>query len=200
MAAYSLRDALFLWISGSAAASHSVGQVAIWVTEPGLVALVALTAILALWAWFRDRVAFWRLVCGGVGVISAYLISEGIKLLVAQERPCNALDVVTVLACPEGGNWSWPSNHSVIAAAFASACAVAVPRLVWVVAPAAVLIGLSRVAVGAHYVHDALAGFILGILTVLFSVIALRTGIARSAEPHEPPASEKQPAELRSPY
>lgn len=191
LAAFLIRNPLYLRISGAAATSDMVGQLAAWVTEPGLIALVGLTAFLALWTWFRYRTAFWRLAFGGVGVILAYLASEAIKVLVAQERPCRALDVVTVLGCPESGDWSWPSNHSVIAAAFATACAAAVPRLLWVVAPAAVLIGLSRVAVGAHYLHDALAGLALGTAMVLFCVTALgtvfaHTGVKTSAA--RPPA------------
>lgn len=172
--AYSFKDALYLWISGATAASDSLGRIAALATEPGLVALVVLTAVVTLWAWLRNPLAFWRLACGGVGVILAYLASEGLKLLVIEQRPCRALDVVTVLACPEVGDWSWPSNHSVIAAAFATTCVFAVPRLIWFVAPGAALIGLSRVAVGAHYPHDVLAGLALGILMVLFCVTALR--------------------------
>lgn len=187
--AYFFKNALYLWISGATASSDSLGQIAAFTTEPGLVALVVLTAVVTLWAWLRDRLAFWRLACGGVGVILAYLASEGLKLLVIEQRPCRALDVATVLACPEVGDWSWPSNHSVIAAAFATACVLAVPRLIWFVAPAAALIGLSRVAVGAHYLHDVLAGLALGIFMVLLCVTALRPVIHRLAAG----SSEKKP-------
>lgn len=184
-ASYAFREPIYRGISGTAAQFPSMGQVAAVITEPGLVALVVLTGAVALWGWARDRAAFWRLAGAGVGVILAYAASEGIKLLVTEERPCRTLEVVTVLACPEAGSWSWPSNHSVIAGAFATACVMAVPRLLWIVAPAAGLIALSRVAVGAHYLHDVLAGLALGVLVVLVCLVLLRPLIERVAPPAE---------------
>jgi undecaprenyl-diphosphatase len=124
--------------------------------------MVGTVVVIAVWSWLRDREAFWRFVCAGLGVVGAYLTSEVIKLLVSQPRPCRVLDVTTVLGCPEVGDWSWPSNHSVIAAAFATACVIAAPRLMWFVAPMAGLIAFSRVAAGVHHLHDVISGLALG--------------------------------------
>src|SRR5699024_2357425 len=60
------------------------------------------------------------------------------------------------------GDWSWPSNHAVLAAAFATACILVVPRLAWFALPLALAIAASRVAAGVHYVHDVLSVPALG--------------------------------------
>ncbi|MFD6894437.1 phosphatase PAP2 family protein, partial [Rhodococcus sp. NPDC060086] len=114
------------------------------------------------------------LATGGIGVVGAYLLSEVIKLMVTEERPCRVLDVDTIMSCPEVGDWSWPSNHSVIAAAFATACIIALPRAAWLAVPMAVLIAFSRVAAGVHYVHDVASGLALGTAVVALVVVVLQ--------------------------
>src|SRR5699024_10837516 len=79
---------------------------------------------------------------------------------------------VTVLSCPGSGDWSWPSNHAVLAAAFATACILVVPRLAWFAVPLALAIAASRVAAGVHFVHDVLSGLALGALVVAAVVAA----------------------------
>ncbi|MEY8566500.1 phosphatase PAP2 family protein [Corynebacteriaceae bacterium 7-707] len=157
------------------------------IASKGLLALVALTAGVALWTLFRSRRRFWTLVSSGAGVGAAYALSEGIKILVAEPRPCSGSDLATVIACPAAGDWSWPSNHAVLAAAFATACVIALVRTCWVAVPLAVAIAVSRVLAGVHYPHDVLSGLVLGMLVVTGAVIALRplldrvTGIATGA-------------------
>lgn len=153
-----------------------------FVAEKGLLALVALTCVLATWCFLRSRRRFWTLVSAGVGVIAAYALSEGVKVLVAQPRPCTVMDLTTVLACPGPGDWSWPSNHSVLAAAFAAACVLAAARSVWIAVPVALVIAGSRVAAGVHYVHDVLSGLALGVLVVTGVVFALRHVIDRALD------------------
>src|SRR5699024_7025653 len=118
-----------------------------------------------------------------LGVITAYGLSEAVKLLVEEPRPCSVVDTAaehsgsvddaaTVLSCPGSGDWSWPSNHAVLAAAFATACILVVPRLAWFALPLALAIAASRVAAGVHYVHDVLSGLALGALVVAAVVAA----------------------------
>src|SRR5690625_2695257 len=138
------KDPIYLSTASAFAASDVLGAIAQVVTKPGLVALVVVTGLIALWSVIYNRPVVWRLVAGGVGVVLSFGISKLLKAFVTEERPCNVLEVVTVLACPAEGSWSWPSNHSVIAAAFATACVLALRKFVWVAVPVATLIGLAR--------------------------------------------------------
>ena len=164
-----VREGLFQWVAETAERSPlspAVGAVA----EYGLLVLVAMVGGVGLWALLRDRAALRTLVLAGVGVVVAYGLSEGIKLLVQEDRPCSVVDTVTVLACPGEGDWSWPSNHATLAGAAAAAIAVTVPRLLAVAAPVALLVAGARVAGGVHYAHDVLSGLALGTLVVVLAV------------------------------
>ena len=165
LATYPVRERLFTAVAGFAEGSALASAVAS-VADFGLLALVATAGVLAVWCWLRARRRFWLLALAGLGVITAYGLSEAVKLLVEQPRPCSVVDTVTVLNCPGGGDWSWPSNHAVLAAAFTTACILVVHRLAWLAVPLALAIAASRVAGGVHYVHDVLSGLALGALVV----------------------------------
>jgi len=165
------------WLYTSVAAAGSSPWVRPFiavVAELGVLVLVATAALLAAWAWLRDRRAFLTLAAAGTGVVGAYGTSELVKTLVEEERPCRVFDVATALACPAVGDWSWPSNHATIAGALATACGLVAPRTVWLVGPVAAAVAASRVAAGVHYVHDVLAGAALGIVGVLVALRLLR--------------------------
>ena len=144
------------------------------VAEIGLLFSIASAIAVAAWTWLRDRDSFLVLAAGGCAVVIAYLTSELVKILVAEPRPCRVVDVPTVLVCPGIDDWSWPSNHAVLAASVATACVLAVPRSAWVLCPSAVLIAGARVSAGVHYPHDVLAGLGFGIVVVLSTVPLLR--------------------------
>jgi undecaprenyl-diphosphatase len=166
------RQGLFESVAGRAAASP-LADVAGLVADKGLLLLVALTAGLALFTWFRDRPRFGLLVAAGPGTVVAYGTSEVVKLLVTEERPCRVVDVATVLVCPAPGDWSWPSNHSTIAGALAVACLLVAPRLWPAVVPLALAVAGARVAAGVHYVHDVLSGLALGVLVTCLVGLAV---------------------------
>ncbi|GGZ21886.1 phosphatase PAP2 family protein [Streptomyces nitrosporeus] len=182
LASFPAREALYLAIARTTEGSP-FGEAAGLVADKGLLLLVAAAGGTALHTWLRDRHAFRTLVCAGAGVVGAYLTSELVKILVTEQRPCRTLSLETVLTCPAPGDWSWPSNHSVIAAAFATACLLAVPRTAWAVVPVALMIGLSRVAAGVHYVHDVASGLALGALLVALLTLVLRPLAARLPYP-----------------
>ncbi|MGY4973966.1 phosphatase PAP2 family protein [Streptomyces nigrescens] len=133
-------------------------------TEGGLLLLMAM----AVPVWWRARSHTARSVALPVLVpISsavAYLLSELVKSLVDEERPCRAVAgaAASIAPCPPGGDWSFPSNHSTIAAALAVGLTLACRATLLLALPVALLTGLSRVFVGVHYPHDVLAGLTLG--------------------------------------
>ncbi|MFJ6696258.1 phosphatase PAP2 family protein [Streptomyces sp. NPDC091272] len=135
----------------------------IW-TELGLLVSAALFVVV----WWRARgdsaasVAVAVLAPLATGVM--YVASELAKSFIHEDRPCRAVARAArpLVECPPVGDWSFPSNHSVIAGAAAMGLILAWPRLaVWMV-PMAVLMAFSRVFVGVHYPHDVLVGLLVG--------------------------------------
>ncbi|GGM20405.1 phosphatase PAP2 family protein [Micromonospora yangpuensis] len=138
-------------------------------TEASII-LLGLLFLLAAWPRLgggpRDRALA---LVTPVAVVLAYGCSEGLKVLVDQDRPCRALTDLAIVAeqCPPVGDWSFPSNHSTIAGALATAVVLLHRRIGWYAAvPLAALAAFSRVYVGVHYPHDVVAGVLLGTLVV----------------------------------
>ncbi|MFE2111305.1 phosphatase PAP2 family protein [Kitasatospora sp. NPDC059463] len=142
---------------------------------------LGLFALLMLAAWWRARGAapavMARVLASPLVVLAAYAVNSGFKGLVEEVRPCAQLRVRDTLeACPGPGDWSFPSNHTVIAVAAAAALWFADRRIGAVAAVAAVLMGASRVWVGVHYPHDVLAGALVGLVVAV--PLALAAGAA----------------------
>lgn len=110
-----------------------------------------------------------------VPVVLAYGLSEWIKTVVDQERPCQALTDLVIVAgeCPATGDWSFPSNHATIAGSLAATTVLLRPRLGWLVVPLALLAAFSRTFVGVHYPHDVAGGVLLGALVGTVGLTAL---------------------------
>ncbi|MFE9206051.1 phosphatase PAP2 family protein [Micromonospora sp. NPDC007230] len=112
-----------------------------------------------------------------VTVLLSYGASEGLKDLIAEDRPCRSpADLVIVAGhCPPVGDWSFPSNHATIAGALAATTLLLHRRIGLVAAPLALLAALSRTFVGVHYPHDVAAGLLLGVLVgTLLTPLAAR--------------------------
>lgn len=134
-------------------------------TNAGLVLL----ALLALVTWWRMRerdaasmaAALW--VPPAVAV--AYGLSNLVKVLVQEPRPCIRYPAVpTVATCDYATDYSFPSNHVTLAFAAAVALLLAARRTGLIALGLALLVACSRIYLGAHYPHDVLAGAILGTL------------------------------------
>jgi undecaprenyl-diphosphatase len=176
--AWPARESIFEGVAGGTTEAPWAGLAGL-VADKGLLVLVAITACLVLFTWFRDRPRFWLLAAAGVGTVTAYAASEAVKLLVTQERPCRVVDIATVLACPAPGDWSWPSNHSTIAGALAVTVLLVVPRLWPAVVPLALAVAGARVAAGVHYVHDVASGLALGVLVTCLVGLAGHAAVQR---------------------
>lgn len=129
--------------------------------------LVVLGLLLALAGWRalrrRDVPGPAGVAVAAIGTVVAYGLSEAVKLLVDEERPCRALPGVSAFAvCPEPGDWSFPSNHATLAVALAVGVTLLRPRLAFLALPVAGAATALRVLVGVHYPHDVLAGATLG--------------------------------------
>ncbi|MBW5262445.1 phosphatase PAP2 family protein, partial [Streptomyces poriferorum] len=150
-------------------------------------ALVVL-GLLLVWVWWcavrrGDTRVSAGAVLTGTGAVLAYAISEAVKLVVDEERPCRVLlrGAAAVAECPPPGDWSFPSNHATLAAGLGVGLALLRPRLAAVTLPLAAAAALLRVLVGAHYPHDVLAGAVLGgsvAAAVLFAFLPLARAAA----------------------
>ncbi|MBX6313505.1 MAG: phosphatase PAP2 family protein [Isosphaeraceae bacterium] len=143
----------------------------------------------------RGEAGFWLLVAG-----SGWLLGNLLKLWFQRERPPLAQHLTT---------YSFPSGHSVFSAVFFTLLAIllarwlpsSLARLRPVVAGScfllALLISASRVWLGAHYLTDVIAGFLLGLLWATLAClirfggsrfrrwIGLRSGAVRGSRPSE---------------
>ena len=100
------------------------------------------------------------------------VLSPLLKTLINTPRPLAVLDpgLLQVIGHPPSGFHSMPSGHSLAAAALVGVLGLFwSPRRAWLWGPLVLLalaIGLSRMAVGAHWPGDVLAGLGLGTLVV----------------------------------
>ncbi|WP_406465035.1 phosphatase PAP2 family protein [Streptomyces sp. NBC_00111] len=159
------------WAAGTPGWMRELGEL---FTEGGILLFVALLLLGYRRARRRDDRSMALALLAPVAVAVIYALSEIIKVWLHEERPCRDIPRVTSIApCPEPGDWSFPSNHSVIAAASAATLLVTWRLIGLLVLPVAVLAALSRVYVGVHYLHDVAAGFLLGLLLAPLVLLAL---------------------------
>jgi undecaprenyl-diphosphatase len=98
------------------------------------------------------------------------LLTNVLKRLVGRSRPklLDQQDVYAMQPFTFKSDWaSWPSGHTTTIVAVALVLAIFAPRWRIPLLVIAVLIGLSRVIVNAHYLSDIVAGAMIATLTVL---------------------------------
>ncbi|MET9292323.1 phosphatase PAP2 family protein [Streptomyces sp. NPDC003077] len=175
----SIDGGLYTWVTDLARrAPHALNTLVGYWTDYGLFVFAALVVL----AWWRARRAdatrMAMALAAPFAVVLAYVANVVVKDLVDERRPCRTLHTLTVQVCPGPGDWSFPSNHSAIAAAAAVTLLLVHRRLGVLAAVGALLMAASRVWVGAHYPHDVLVGLVLGAL-----VAWPLTRLARRAAP-----------------
>jgi undecaprenyl-diphosphatase len=155
-----------------AGAGTSLFDLADLVGDAAILLLLAVAGV-AFWRARKQINQMARLIAGLAGAVFAYGLSELLKLLIQQARPCASLPALAAVDCPPADDWSLPSNHAAIALALTSAILLTAPRLWPLAAPIAFVAMVSRVAAGEHYVHDVVDGAILGALTTITLVALL---------------------------
>lgn len=150
--------------------------------------------LLAAWGLRRmdvDRVLFVLIV--GTSSVAAYLTNEVLKRLFAWQRPC--VEFLVDPRCPGPDSWSFPSNHTAIAFALATAMAlVALTRWACCGFVIATLAAVSRVVDGVHYPHDVVAGAAVGMCMTIGFALVLGWAIQR----FRPPACRKRQGDRRT--
>jgi uncharacterized protein (TIRG00374 family) len=142
-----------------------------------------------VWSWittFGDMLVLFALMLPLVGrhprllwqlilcAVIATLLSQGIKYFLNMPRPPKVLDVEQMILIGESHGWySFPSGHTT--AAFTLAGLLCLQR--WIPSKikiallvGALLVGLSRIAVGVHWPQDVLAGVATGWLSAVAGI------------------------------
>ncbi|GGT87178.1 phosphatase PAP2 family protein [Streptomyces violascens] len=141
------------WLNGPVSAFTSYG--------------IALFAVLMLAGWWiarrKDASVMAAALAAPVAMVLAYVVNDGIKSVFTEPRPCRALPHDFLIEkCPPLDDYAFPSNHTTVAAAAAVALFLVNRRLGIVASVFALLMGASRVYVGAHYPHDVLVALVVG--------------------------------------
>lgn len=168
----------YLDIATAGATSPELVQALAAFATEAIIGVFAVMFVVAWWRARRQSPAHMSLaVVAPLLTAVAYVLSETLKDLWQEERPCRALgQVATVVACPEFGDWSFPSNHATIAGASAIGMLLINRALGVVAVVLAVLVAASRVFVGVHYPHDVFVGLLLGaVIAVIARPVARLT-------------------------
>lgn len=153
------RALLTRWAIG-AAAPRPVRLFWLTVTRLGGVVCSVLIALLPfLMDGLIQRVAIDALTT----LVVSHLAVQLVKRTVSRPRPSRAIARAALVEDPD--RFSFPSGHSAAAMSVAFAYAVAYPALAAPIVMVAMVVGLSRVALGVHYPGDVLVGQMLALLT-----------------------------------
>lgn len=142
----------------------------------------------------RNREVFWFVIAVGLGEL---LLNNLLKVIVRRDRPA-------VLHLMEAHGYSFPSGHTVAAAACWSAVALVLgrdrPRAVRAVlaggaALIAIAVATSRALLGVHWVTDVVAGLALGWAWFLLVAVVFGGRSQRLGKPVSDTKHERQPIE-----
>jgi undecaprenyl-diphosphatase len=143
---------------------------------------VVLFALLLLVSWWlargsadlrRTTAALWA----PVGTLVALGVNQVLARAVAEPRPYAVLPHPLVLVS-RSTDYSFPSDHAVMAGAVAAGVWMANRRLGLLTAALAVLMAFTRVYVGAHFPLDVTVGLVVGAGVALASYLLVRPVVA----------------------
>lgn len=110
---------------------------------------------------------------GITSLIGVWLYSN-LKNRLVRPRPYVSHGEIVCAIAPLD-QYSFPSGHTLHAVLFTTMFAVYAPFSLWLFAPFAILVALSRVVLGLHYPSDVLVGAALGMLLALVSLASVGT-------------------------
>ncbi|HUE18815.1 MAG TPA: phosphatase PAP2 family protein [Stellaceae bacterium] len=134
-------------------------------------------------AWLRFQ--GWRATSVFLAVAISGLIADLLKPVIGRARPkmlfAGEAYGFTWFG-PRADYWSFPSGHSVTAAALAFALSVLYPKGAPAFILAALLIALSRILLDAHYLSDVIGGLYIGVVTAWALYAAMKSNGIRLAQ------------------
>ena len=149
-------QAIFDWFRARPAALRALGY-AQKISVLGVYLVYG--AVLAVTLWQRSG-QFWRVLAVPAAV---FVLGTLLRAAINRPRPYEALNFTPLFPKDTKGQ-SMPSRHCFSAAAIAAAVWYVLPPLGAVLAVLAVIIAVSRVVTGVHFVSDVLAGLAFGLV------------------------------------
>ncbi len=135
---------------------------------------LGVVALAILWSLRKKREA----VFFAIALISGEIIKEFLKFLFHKERPDAGLALI------QESGYSFPSGHAFMSVIFYGmicyfiyqVCKNKWQKMILLIATAVLvfLIGFSRIYLGAHWISDVLAGWLIGGVILAFFIVKLK--------------------------
>ena len=162
------------WINAFAGINPVVDQGFTAITRFGVPVMVAFV-VLQWWSVTDRTHVRHSAICAGLSFLLGLAINQAILIFVHRVRPYDA--GVSELLVAQSADWSFPSDHATASISVAAAFLMkSLPRRTALLFTMAVLVCLSRIYVGLHYVTDILGGAATGSLAALIVQFLYREG------------------------
>lgn len=116
-------------------------------------------ALLAFGGVFR----YLAVAAGSLAACAGIFLFWALKQTSRRKRPCEIMPHCWAAMAPPD-RYSFPSGHTIVAFAMVLSVGSFYPELLLALIAAAVLIAVSRIILGMHFLSDVVAGAVLGIL------------------------------------
>jgi undecaprenyl-diphosphatase len=160
------------WLNSLAGQNETLDAAMVFITSFGVPIMIVLVA-LQWWSKRPREHMRHTAVAAGLSFLLGLAIAQIILLFIHRMRPYDA-GVSHLLIAPTV-DWSFPSDHATAALAIVAAFALqGFRRWAYIFLAMAILVCLSRIFVGMHYVTDILGGAAVALIAAIIVKLAYR--------------------------
>ena len=162
------------WINSFAGINPLADQAFTAITHFGVPVIVAFVAL--QWWSVSDRTHVRHTaICAGLSFLLGLAINQAILIFVHRIRPYDA--GISQLIVAQSADWSFPSDHATASIAVAAAFLMKrLPLRTLMLFALAILVCISRIYVGTHYVTDILGGAATAVVAAIIVQLSYREG------------------------